>query len=304
MSVSSSPSHAPIGIFDSGVGGLSIWREIVRELPHESTVYVADQAHVPYGPRTQEQIRGFCDGIAEFLLREGCKAIVVACNTASAAALKHLRERFPHLPVLGLEPAVKPAASLTRSGVIGVMATPATFQGRLYQATVGRHAAGVTVIARVCPGLAERVESGHLDDPETDRQLRDHVQPLLAAGADTIVLGCTHYPFVIEAIRRLAGPAVTVIDPAPAVARHLRNVLTHHGLHRHAGEAIHRFFTTGPETPFNEVAGRLTGKAVTAENIRWNQGKLDAAGPATAQGVVDAWPSQAMNPPLRRPGHM
>ena len=282
MSVHSPSADAPVGIFDSGVGGLSIWREIVRELPHESTVYVADQAHVPYGPRTQEEIRAFCDGITEFLLTAGCKAIVVACNTASAAALKHLRERFPHLPLVGLEPAVKPAAAITRSGVIGVMATPATFQGRLYQATVGRHAAGVKVIARVCAGLAELVEAGHLDDPDTDVRLKEYLQPILDAGADTIVLGCTHYPFVIESIRRVSGPSVTVIDPAPAVARHLRNVLLHHGLHRHAGEGSHRFLTTGPATHFEALAGRLTGKSVSAEAIRWDRGRLRGARLATS----------------------
>ncbi len=269
-------ADAPIGVFDSGVGGLSVWREIVRQMPHESTLYLADQAHVPYGPRPADQIRGFCDGIAEHLLAAGCKAIVVACNTASAVALKPLRERFPDVPIVGLEPAVKPAAALTRSGVIGVMATPATFQGRLYQATVGRHAAGIRVVDRVCAGLADMVESGTLGGAQAQQRLAGYVQPMLDAGADVIVLGCTHYPFVIEPIRRIAGTGVTVIDPSPAVARHLGNVLVHHGLHRREGVARHRFQTTGAVADFDALARRLIGIETASSALVWSGGRLAA----------------------------
>ena len=267
-------ADAPIGVFDSGVGGLSIWREIARQMPHESTLYLADQAHVPYGPRPAAEIRGFCDGIVEFLLDAGCKAIVVACNTASAVALKHLRERFPAVPIIGLEPAVKPAAAITRTGVIGVMATPATFQGRLYQATVGRHAAGLRVVDRVCGGLAELIESGAPDGPDTQARLEGYVRPILDAGADVIVLGCTHYPFVIEPIRRIAGPGVTVIDPAPAVARHLGNVLLHRGLRWREGIADHRFLTTGEATRFDAIAWRLGGVAAASSVLKWSGARL------------------------------
>ena len=269
-------ADAPIGVFDSGVGGLSIWREIVRQMPHESTLYLADQAHVPYGPRPAEQIRSFCDGIAEHLLAAGCKAIVVACNTASAVALKPLRERFPDIPIVGLEPAVKPAASITRSGVIGVMATPATFQGRLYRATVGRHAAGIRVVDRVCAGLADMIESGTLEGAQAQARLAEYVQPMLEAGADVIVLGCTHYPFVIEPIRRIAGPEVIVIDPAPAVARHLGNVLLHHGLHRRDGLAQHCFRTTGAAADFDALARRLVGIETASSALVWSGGRLVA----------------------------
>ena len=249
-----------IGVFDSGVGGLSVWREIVRQLPHEDTLYYADQAHVPYGPRSQEEIRGFSHDIAEFLVSRGSKAIVVACNTASAAALKSLRETFTQLPVIGMEPAVKPAAAMTRSGVVGILATPATFQGRLFQATAGRYASGIELVRQVCDGLAERVERGELDGPETEAELRGFLQPIIAAGADTVVLACTHYPFVIEPIRRIVGPQVSVIDPAPAIARHLGDVLDAQGLAAHRGRTgRHAFFTSGEIDPFRQALTHLTG---------------------------------------------
>jgi len=263
--VTVAPSAAPrpdgaIGVFDSGVGGLSVWREIVRQLPHEDTVYVADQAHVPYGPRSEDEIRGFCHDIAGFLAGQGCKAIVVACNTASAAALKSLRETFAQLPVIGMEPAVKPAAAMTRSAVVGVLATPATFQGRLFQATAGRYAAGIHLVRQVCEGLAERVERGQLDGRETEEMLRGFLQPILSAGADTVVLACTHYPFVIEPIRRIVGAHVSVIDPSPAIARHLGEVLDARGLAAHRGRSgRHTFFTSGATDAFRTSLASLVG---------------------------------------------
>lgn len=276
------PADGPIGVFDSGVGGLSVWREVLRALPHEDTVYFADQAHVPYGPRDEAEIRGFCDRIARYLIGCGCKALVVACNTASAAALKYLREAFPDVPTIGMEPAVKPAAAVTRSNVVGIMATPATFQGRLFQATAGRHAAGVRLVNQVCVGLAERVEAGELDGPDTEALLRRVLAPIIDAGADTVVLACTHYPFVIEPIRRIAGPGVTVIDPAPAVARHLGNVLRDHGLLRASpAPGQHRFVTTGDPARFADALLRLTGSRAPVAAVRWSSGALvPPAGPA------------------------
>lgn len=272
-------SGAPIGIFDSGVGGLSVWRQVVHHLPAESVVYLADQAHVPYGQRCATEIQGFCGGIAEQLLQLGCKAIVVACNTASAIALEPLRRACPGVPILGLEPAVKPAVGLTRSGVVGVMATPATFQGELYRATVGRWAGDVRVVEQVCIGLADLVEQGELEGERCDAVLRGFLQPMLQAGADTVVLGCTHYPFVIEAIRRLGGPSLAVLDPAPAVARHLGEVLAREGLLRcAAAEALpaaqHRFFTTGDPTRFDRAVMRLVGAACRSEQLAWRNGQL------------------------------
>ena len=262
---------APIAIFDSGVGGLSVWRQVVHHLPAESVLYLADQAHVPYGNRSATEIQGFCLALADHLVAEGCKAIVVACNTASAVALQPLRRRFPQLPILGLEPAVKPAVALTRSGVVGVMATPATFQGDLYRATVGRHAADVTVVEQVCIGLADLVEQGALEGPECDALLQRFLEPMLAAGADTIVLGCTHYPFVIEAIRRLVGPSLAVLDPAPAVARHLGSVLQRQGLARReaAPAAGHRFCTTGDPQAFDRAVARLVAAECRSAPLGW-----------------------------------
>jgi glutamate racemase len=262
-------AEAPIGIFDSGVGGLSVWRQIVHYLPQESTIYLADRAHVPYGHRRSEEIETYAMAIAQWLVQQGCKAIVVACNTASAVALQALRQHFPELPILGLEPAVKPAVALTRSGVVGVMATPATFQGELYRATVGRYAHDVRVVEQVCTGLADLVERGELEGPACDALLRSFLDPMLAAGADTIVLGCTHYPFVIEAIRRLVGPALVVVDPAPAVARHLGAVLQAHGLLSAATAPRHRFMSSGDAAGFDRVAARLVGGATASEPLRW-----------------------------------
>ncbi len=265
----------PVGVFDSGVGGLSVWREIVRALPMEATCYVADQAHVPYGPRDERELRRFCEAIGHFLIDAGCKAIVVACNTASAAALRHLRDTFPHVPVLGMEPAVKPAAQLSRSGVVGIMATPATFAGRLFRATAGRHASHVTLVTQVCEGLAESVERGETDGPGAEALLRRFIVPMLTAGADTIVLACTHYPFAMEAIRRIAGPEVTVIDPAPAVARHLGSVLGATGLLRDAGEPPrHRFLTTGQGTGLAEAIGRWCGHRTVVDTLEWRGRRL------------------------------
>ena len=264
------PHSNPIGIFDSGVGGLSVWREIVRQLPHEDTIYFADQAHVPYGPRPQEQIRHFCDAITRFLIERGCKAVVVACNTASAAALKHLRETFPTLPSVGMEPAVKPAALTTKTGVVGIMATPATFQGKLFKATAGRHAQGITLINQVCNGLADQVEMGKLDGEETEAMLRGYVQPMLDAGADTIVLACTHYPFLLEPIRRIAGEHVNVIDPAPAIARYLQLVLNQQGLLAPAGhKGRHLFYTSDDPIAYKYAVERLTGESGPVRVARW-----------------------------------
>jgi glutamate racemase len=260
----------PIGIFDSGVGGLSVWREIVQQLPHEDTLYFADSAHVPYGPRGAEQIRHFSEQITRFLTERGCKAVVVACNTASAAALKHLRETFPGLPTIGMEPAVKPAAETTRTKVVGIMATPATFQGKLFQATAGRHARDIRLINQVCTGLAEQIEAGNLDGAETEQMLRGFIQPMLEGGADTIVLACSHYPFALEAIRRIAGPRVNVIDPAPAVARHLGRVLDERGLRSASGQCgRHHFYSTGEVAACRRALQKLVGADGPVHAAAW-----------------------------------
>ena len=260
----------PIGIFDSGVGGLSVWREIARQLPYEDTLYFADQIHIPYGPRSMAEIRSFSESITRFLIGRRCKLIVVACNTASAAALKYLRATFPDMPFVGMEPAVKPAAETTRTGVVGVMATPATFQGELFASVVERFANGVKLINQVCPGLVEQVEAGRLDTPDTLAMLDRFLALIRDAHADTIVLACTHYSFVIEAIRQLA-PGVNVIDPAPAIARQVGRVLNERGLNVQSEKpAQHIFITSGDPDRYRATLQLLVG--VNEEPVRatWN----------------------------------
>src|SRR5215208_5474700 len=207
---------SPMGIFDSGVGGISVLRAIREQMPEESVVYFGDQGHIPYGPRPMEQIRNFSEAITKFLLDQDAKIIVVACNTASAAALKYLREKFPDVQFVGMEPAVKPAAERTQTGRVGVLATPATFQGALYASVVERFANGVELFQSTCSGLVQQIEQGNLNGPETRRILNDALSPMLEKNIDTVVLGCTHYSFVIPLVQQIVGDRVRVIDPAPS----------------------------------------------------------------------------------------
>ena len=218
-------SQAPIGVFDSGVGGLSVLREIQARLPDESLLYVADSGHVPYGEKSPEFIRERSQKIAEFLLGQGAKALVLACNTATAAAVADLRERYPELPIVGMEPAVKPAAAATRSGVVGVLATTGTLKSAKFAALLDRFASDVRVITQPCPGLVEQIEAGELDAPRTRELLRGWVEPLLAEGCDTLILGCTHYPFIKPLLRELVPQSISLVDTGAAVARHLQSLL-------------------------------------------------------------------------------
>jgi glutamate racemase len=216
---------ASIGIFDSGSGGLSVYREIVKLLPQERYLYFADNAHCPYGEKTAEYIQDRGRAITEILLGMGADIIVVACNTATAAAIATLREEYPDTPFIGMEPAVKPAALGTETGVIGVLATAGTLKGSKYLKTKGRFEDDVRIVEHVGEGFVELVENGILDGPEAYETVRKSLQPLLDAGADRIVLGCTHYPFLKPVIESIAGPGVQVIDPAPAVARQTVRIL-------------------------------------------------------------------------------
>ena len=216
---------ATIGIFDSGSGGLSVYREIVKLLPQERYLFFADNAHCPYGEKTAEYIRDRARAITEILLGMGTDIIVVACNTATAAAIATLREEYPDTPFIGMEPAVKPAALGTETGVIGVLATAGTLKGSKYLKTKGRFEEDVRIVEHVGEGFVDLVENGILDGPEAYETVRRSLQPLLDAGADRIVLGCTHYPFLKPVIESIAGPGVQVIDPAPAVARQTVRIL-------------------------------------------------------------------------------
>ncbi len=263
--------EGPIGVFDSGIGGLSVWRELVRQLPAEDTLYLADQAHIPYGPRPLEEIRRYAEGITRFLLEQGAKLIVVACNTASGAALTYLRQTFPDVPFVGMEPAVKPAVEHTRRGRVGVIATPATLQGELFRRLVARYAGQVEVLTQTCPGLVELVEAGELHTERTRAALQGFLGPMVAAGIDQLVLGCTHYPFLSEAIAEVVGPDVTLIDPAPAVARQVGRVLEVRGLRRSKGDrGMHRFYTSGDPLLLAQQAQRLVGYPGEVQALVWD----------------------------------
>jgi glutamate racemase len=260
----------PIGVFDSGVGGLSVLRAMRAQMPEENVIYFGDQGHVPYGPRPMEQIQHFSEGITRFLLAQNAKLIVVACNTASAAALKFLRGKFPDVPFVGMEPAVKPAAEQTRTGVVGVLATPATFQGALYASVVERFASGVQVLQHTCPGLVGQIEGGDLNGPRTRAILEEALLPMLAQNIDTVVLGCTHYPFVIPLIEEIVGDGVRVIDPAPAVARQVGRLLEAGGLRRLSGEAGSlRFLTSGDAETVQALLPSLLGAGGAVGTVRW-----------------------------------
>ncbi len=261
----------PIGIFDSGVGGLSIVRQVRLLLPAEDVLFVADQVHVPYGPRPLAVVRQFAIGISRFLIECEAKLIVVACNTASAAALATLRSLYPSIPFVGMEPAVKPAAEQTRSRVVGVLATPATFQGRLYASVVERFAQDVRVLPRTLPGLVECIEAGDLDGPRTRAIVEAGVLPLVAEGADTLVLACTHYPFAIPLIEAVAGSDVQVVDPAPAIARQTERVLAERGLLAPAERAGRlALLTTGLPGQLSAAAQRLIGEEAAAHRLVWD----------------------------------
>lgn len=246
----------PIGVFDSGVGGLSVLHEIRRTLPAEDLLYVADSGYAPYGDKSQQFIEARSIAITEFLVSRQAKAIVVACNTATGAAVTTLRSRFS-MPIIAMEPAVKPAAESTKSGVIGIMATSRTLVGDNFTKLFARYGEEVQILGQACPGLVEQVEAGDLAGDKTRLLLEGYVLPLLERGADTIVLGCTHYPFLAPLIQEMAGPDVAVIDSAAAVARQLRRRL--------------------------EVIDLLADVARVGMECFWTSGALDKAKPVISQ---------------------
>ena len=271
----SKPDLRPIGIFDSGVGGLSVLRAVRELIPNEDLLYLADQAHVPYGSRTLADVRRFSEGITRYLLEQNAKLVVVACTTASAAALHHLRAVFPQIPFVGMEPAVKPAAETTRSGVVGVLATPATFQGELYASVIERFAVGVRVMQGTCPGLVMEIDQENLDTPEVYSILEKALRPMLVDGIDTVVLGCTHFPFVIPVIETIVGPGVRVIDPSPAIARQVQRLLEAKGLlNKSLDQGRIEYFTTGDKDQLGDLLPCLMGSPGDVKALSWNQERL------------------------------
>ncbi|MDX1377809.1 MAG: glutamate racemase, partial [Anaerolineales bacterium] len=272
-------ANKPIGIFDSGVGGLSVLRAVYAQMPAENILYLGDQGHIPYGPRPMEQIRQFSEAITNFLLEQDAKIIVVACNTASAAALQYLRENFLDVQFVGMEPAVKPAAEHTHTGRVGVLATPATFQGTLYASVVERFANGVELFQNTCNGLVQEIERGNLTGGKTRRILEDALHPMLEKKIDTVVLGCTHYPFVIPLIQEIVGENVRVIDPAPAVAKQVGRLLeAGKELNKSKSKGSTRLFTSGDPEALKSQLPILLGEEWEVERTEWVDGRLQRPG--------------------------
>ena len=257
----------PIGVFDSGVGGLSVASAFHQLFPAESIVYFADTGHFPYGSRSEEEVQGLATAAAELLIEHGAKVIVVACNTASSVALELLRSSFS-VPFVGVVPGVKPGSLLSGSARVGVLATAATFQTRVFTELVDQFAEGVDVRCQVCPDLVALVEVGEVDSPNLDRLIRGYLGPLLLEGVDTLVLGCTHYSFLNPVIRRAAGPGVTIIDTAVPVARQVGRVLEATDLLRESrGKGEVSFYISGDTAQFLRVAGRLWPEGARAAMV-------------------------------------
>lgn len=253
---------APIGVFDSGVGGLSVLKEIRRELPYESLIYVADSANAPYGDQDPTFIVERTNLISQFLVASHAKAIVVACNTATVVAIDELRAWCP-IPVVAMEPAIKPAAIATRSGVVGVLATSRTVASASVARLCNQYSANANILLTPCPGLVECVERGELLTTETRSLLSRYITPLLKAGADTLVIGCTHYSFLTRLIREIAGPNVEIVDPAASVARELTRRL---GTNRRAAARTElpseRFFTSDNTVVAQPIISALWGQRI------------------------------------------
>lgn len=256
---------APIGIFDSGIGGYSVLREIRALLPSENLIYVADTGYIPYGNKSEDFVRDRCFAIARFLLSRQAKAMVIACNTATAAAAEALRGRYPGLPIIAMEPGIKPAVAASRGGAIGVLATAGTLAGRRFAQLVAAHAGKARVICQACPKLVETIEQGDFEAPALLALLEQYVRPLLQQGADTIILGCTHYVLARPQIERLCGPGISIIDTGRAVALRLQSRLRE--LQRLAPPAPGRssFWTSGDRAHLQSLLETLGESSAKVE---------------------------------------
>ena len=260
-------SDQPIGVFDSGIGGLSVLKYIHASLPNEQLLYFADSGYAPYGGRTEDEIVARSLAIAQFLMRYGIKALVVACNTATAAAIKALRAQYPDMPVVGVEPGLKPAAALTKTGTVGVLATRGTLASEKFRLLHEQitAASNIRFLPQPCIGLADQVEKGELHSAETARMVRGYVEPLIEQGADTLVLGCTHYPFVLplieDIVSRLTISPVAIVDTGEAVSRQLVRLLTERHLLRTEGPGTIAAFTTASDTTLATAFAKLLGLA-------------------------------------------
>jgi glutamate racemase len=267
-----STANKPIGVLDSGVGGITVLKHIHALLPQEPLLYFADSLYAPYGNKTEAEIQQRCIEIIDFLLTKDVKAIVIACNTATAAAVDLMREKYPLLPIIGMEPAVKPAAAASLNGVIGVLATIGTLKSAQFAALLESYGRNVKVITQGCIGLVECIERGELHHQSTYELLRQYCQPLLTEGADTIVLGCTHYPFVKELIQQIVGPGVTLIDTGEAVARQLQhrlialNLLALNSQEQIPASSV-AFYTNSTTAYAHQVINQLWGRTTNISRV-------------------------------------
>jgi glutamate racemase len=267
---------SPIGVFDSGVGGVSVLKALKSALPNERFIYAADSAHAPYGDKSKAFIEARTSAMADFLVRANAKAIVVACNTATVVAVETLRANYP-IPVIAMEPAIKPAVQISRSGVIGVLATERTLESHALANLCRLYGAGVELVLQPCPGLVEQVERGDAETEVTHQLLQRYIAPLLASGADTIVLGCTHYVFLLARIEQIAGPGITVVESSAAVARQLKRRLSEsRRLAERTEKAETRFFTTGSANQAKAVISELWGESVHVQAIEIPEVGTDA----------------------------
>jgi glutamate racemase len=255
-----------IGVFDSGLGGLSVLRALRKRLPQAELLYVADSAHAPYGERDEDFIAQRSEALCQFLLGQGVHAIVVACNTATAAAIHTLRSSHPALPIVGVEPGVKPAVALSPGGRIGVLATPRTLASDKFQALLHRHGRSAQVFTQACPGLAAAIENGELNDPALHALVQRFTQPLKTAQVDTVVLGCTHYPFVAHLIQKELGSGVTIVDTAQAVADHTARLCARL-IPAATSPGKLRLWTSGDPAHLNAVAGNWLNLEILANPL-------------------------------------
>ncbi|MBA4381105.1 MAG: glutamate racemase [Sideroxydans sp.] len=256
-----------IGVFDSGVGGLSVLHHIRQILPNERLIYIADSGHVPYGDKSPAYIEARSLTLSKYLFSQGADAIVIACNTATAAAAHALRVKYNKFPIIGMEPAVKPAVAATKSGVVGVLATVGTLESVRFAALLEKYAGHVKIVTQGCPGLVEQVERGHLTEADTRRLIERYTAPLLAQGADTIILGCTHYAFLAPLIREVVGADITLVDTGEAVARQVQRRVHTELANRSSVKAEVEFFTSGDTEQASRIISGLWGEAVSAMQL-------------------------------------
>lgn len=262
---------AKIGVFDSGVGGLWILKHLKEELPSYNYIFVGDQAHVPYGEKQLDEIRNLSEKITNFLINRGCGIIVIACNTASAASLLYLREKYPNIIFVGMEPAIKPAVESTITGKVGVLATLATFQGELYNSVVERFAHDVEIFKDTCPGLVEQIEKGEFESEKTKEILRKALTPMLLEGIDTIVLGCTHYPFVIPTIREIVGSEIKIIDPTKGIVKRVQELTKEHVFKEVEMKDKTEILTSSKKEDMIKIVGKLFGDNIEVGEVVWGR---------------------------------